>query len=628
MRRLPLLLGLHLSLALGCSSTDVADADPDTGSTGTSGSDSGTSSEQPACTTDLSEARIGLPAMCLEDIRVSALRDEAWVALDPADALKLAELDGGAVRLVAAASGPVRALRVELPGLRVRRMLQQGYQSWSFAGTVELPAKDLLIASDGAPQLEEILTGDPFYTEQGVSFHAAVFGNAEGPKLVAGALGATRAVTGFVGLPGEAQAVDVAILYGPAREVLSPDADGMTRSEPLYLGTAEDASAGLRALGDARIAEHPESREPLPPPGGWFSWNEHFDEIDAEIVRANIEVVQTELAPQGLPLVEIDDGWQVAWGDWTSNAKFPEGIEALGSEIVERGLVAGIWMAPFLVEVGADTAMLDDAFFVQDPGTGERLEHVNIGNDRRFYVLDATNPEAMAVVLEPLAALREAGYRFFKLDFLYAGALPGRRVKDVTGLEALREGLEKIRATVGDDAVINACGAPTLPMIGLADSLRIGADTTFGELQWPFVAFAARNLAVRAHLHPQIWPDADQVQMRPPYSLEDAKVGAVVAALAGPAYSLGDDLALLDSQRLAVGLQPELLDLAGGTPGRALDLMDVAGPIYVNPAFDAVFEPNGTGHRPPSVFEARGGSGSEYRIEFDWEGHTVEVTSR
>ena len=51
-----------------------------------------------------------------------------------------------------------------------------------------------------------------------------------------------------------------------------------------------------------------------------------------------------------------------------------------------------------------------------------------------------------------------------------------------------------IREAVGEDAVINGCGAPIHAIWGYADSLRIGADTTFGDLLPAFIASAARSL--------------------------------------------------------------------------------------------------------------------------------------
>ena len=66
-------------------------------------------------------------------------------------------------------------------------------------------------------------------------------------------------------------------------------------------------------------------------------------------------------------------------------------------------------------------------------------------------------------------ALRSYGFDYFKLDFLYAGALGG--------LEEYRHGLPAvIRDAVGPEAYVLGCGAPILPSVGLVDAMRVSPD--------------------------------------------------------------------------------------------------------------------------------------------------------
>ena len=357
---------------------------------------------------------------------------------------------------------------------------------------------------------------------------------------------------------------------------------------------------------------------PHRPDAGWYSWNEHFEEIDEALIADHIERVDTLLAPSDLRLIEVDDGWQQGWGIWEENDRFPNGLQPLIEDATRRGLTFGIWMAPFLVDQEIAN-LYDPTLFVHRDGAP--LEHTIIGNPRTYYVLDTSHPDAMSIAVEPLRRLANQGVTFFKLDFLYAAALPGDRAQPITGTEALRYGLSQIRDAIGADATLNGCGAPVHAMLGYADSLRIGADTTFGDLYPSFLASAARSLAARAYLYPMLWPDGDQTQLREPYSDEEAYVSALSAALAGAAYSIGDDLVLLPEDRLSIALSNELLIWANAPkPARPVDLMEYpAASVYPNPLIDAIQNPGGTGAIPPKLFENIDMDGNVIRAYFQWD---------
>ena len=90
-----------------------------------------------------------------------------------------------------------------------------------------------------------------------------------------------------------------------------------------------------------------------------------------------------------------------------------------------------------------------------------------------LHGLDLTRDDVRDYLRESFARLRESGYDYFKLDFLYGGALPGPRARDVTSVQAYRSGLELIREAVGPDAYLLGCGAPILPSVGLVDGMRV-----------------------------------------------------------------------------------------------------------------------------------------------------------
>ncbi len=558
---------------------------------------------------------------------ILARRDGVWAAGDATAELTV-DASGG-IGLVLVAEAPVEGLAIALPGVDAERVLQQGWQSWSWVGTTEIPGAVPLHA-DGLAATPLPDGGDPVAEVQGVSYHSALLRRDDGgPVLAIAALRADHAATAIAAVDGDGSGADVTVIWGAQRETL--DGDGTTvRSDPLYVTVRPTAEDALDALSDALAAAH-DGFTPAATPAGWYSWNERFEEIDEAYIAAHVEQVAAELAPLGMDLVEIDDGWALAWGDWTVNPRFGGGMAALGATITDAGLTAGIWFAPFLVDVESQTAQREPTLFVRGPD-GQPLRHMITGNNRTFYILDATNPDAMAVVTGPIADLAAAGFTYFKLDFLYAGAFAGQRADDVTGMEALRVGMEALRAAAGPGAVINACGAPPLPMLGLADTLRFGADTAFGgfDLNFTLVGWMARSLAGRRYYWPTIGLDADQVQVRAPLTVDQARSGAILTALAGSAYSLGDDLTTLPADRRAVALDATVIDLAAAAaPARAIGAMDHASPeVAASPILEWLREPGGVLTPAATRFEIEGGSGTLYTIEVDWNGdHTTTVTS-
>ena len=568
---------------------------------------------------------LALDGLCLEGVTANHLTGGSWQA--SGTEIEWQPAASGGLEVTLQAPAPAQAIELAIPAVDVDQMFQQGYQSWSFAGTVVVP---LMVAldSDGRAAMKAARTGSAIDEVRGVSFHAALFRKGDtGRVLVVAALSAVHAVTGIAATRDLGAPSRISVIYGPQRESLAPDpGDGRVRSELLYLATADSPEAALGMVSAELVSTHAaDGFMPKRPPGGWFSWNSVFAAVDEATVRGQLDAIQTSLLPAGLPLVEIDDGWEVAWGDWRDNSKFPGGLPALAADIRARGLVAGVWLAPFLVDVTSQTASADPSLFVRGPD-GMPLVHMSPGVVGSYYVLDGSNPASMAIVTDQIRRLAAGGFTFFKLDFLYAGALAGQRAQEVTGTEALRAGLAVIRQAAGPDSIINACGAPTLPMIGVADSLRVGADTAFPgiDINFMMVASAARNLAARAHLWPLVWPDADQTQVRAPLTLDEARTSAVTAALASAAYGLGDDLVQLDPTRRSIALDPVILDLAGAAaPAIPEGLMvEPTGAIGLSPLLE-----NGLVTPPASTFHATGKSGTPYTITIDWTGtHAVTIT--
>jgi alpha-galactosidase len=174
----------------------------------------------------------------------------------------------------------------------------------------------------------------------------------------------------------------------------------------------------------------------------------------------------------------VDDGWDRCIGDWEVNGKFPAGMKHLADTIKATGRRAGLWLAP-LIAVRSSPLVRDHGdWLLRD----ERGRPVSAGFNwgQQVYALDVTLPPVLAWLRELMGRVRSWGYDYLKLDFLYGGALPGRRASGAPREAAYREALVAMREAMGPDAFFLACGSPILPALGACDALRIGPDVAGG----------------------------------------------------------------------------------------------------------------------------------------------------
>jgi alpha-galactosidase len=276
------------------------------------------------------------------------------------------------------------------------------------------------------------------------------------------------------------------------------------------LETWADGYAGLLGVGPIR-----------PAPTIWCSWYHYFTAVTEADIVENLATMSTVELP--VDVVQIDDGYQTELGDWLSLGPRFASLPGLVARIREAGRRAGIWVAPFLVGANSEVAARHPGWLVADAAADDRTPAPaghHWGQD--LYALDPTHPGAAEWLTEVFATLAGLGIDFFKIDFCYAGALPGRRHADLPEVAAYRRGLELIRAGIGPDAYLLGCGAPILPSIGLVDAMRVGPDiaTSYeppaGDMSAPGQRSAALNVAARAFQHGRWWVnDPDCVIARP-----------------------------------------------------------------------------------------------------------------
>ena len=342
---------------------------------------------------------------------------------------------------------------------------------------------------------------------------------------------------------------------------------------------------------------------------GWCSWYHYFHAITEDSLRANIKSLAAMRSEFPLELIQLDDGFQSALGDWeTTNSKFPSGLHKIADEIRAAGFKAGLWTAPFLAARDSRLMREHPDWFIIHEQTGEPMRaghntNWTASDDPSAYALDPSNPGFRAHLEHLFRKLtRDFGYSYLKLDFLYAAAAPGRRHDpNMTRGETLRRGLEAIRTGSGDAAFILGCGCSLGQAVGVVDGMRIGPDvspfwgSTASGTADPSTVYALDAIIARSFMHRRLWlndPDCLMLRARETRLTADerASLAAVIGA-SGGMLLISDDMSLLGKEEAALfrtvaEISAKIDSNAAREPILPLDLMatgDVRGMVTETP---------------------------------------------
>ena len=452
---------------------------------------------------------------------------------------------------------------------------QNGWQSWSYTASYSAGQKPLLsrLKPFQGPKLYD--AASPQTNRAGV-FASDQFGvlldRTNRVGLLAGFLSQQNHFGHVVLKPGKPDAIS--IQAAGDRAVLTT---GRTIStdwlvvEFLDLNDPDPLKGYLQEVGrenKVRISNHI--------PSGWCSWYHYFTGITPDVIRMNLDVLTARRDELPLDCVQIDDGYESVVGDWLDTKhRFFAQMDVLAEEIKEQGYKPGLWIAPFIVHPGSRIYKEHPEWLIRD----EKGKVVNAGwNWNRFCAgLDLTHPEVQIYIRQVIEnAVREWGYTYLKLDFLYAGALQGvRHDPNLTRAQALRRGMEIIRDAAGKDTYILGCGAPLGPMLGLVDGMRIGTDVAPdwepkyngiellfpNEPDIPSVKNAMHNAITRAMMHQRWWqndPDCLLLRESSNLSLAEVQTMASIIGMTGGLMLISDEMDKVFSyrRRIAQALLP------------------------------------------------------------------------
>lgn len=248
-----------------------------------------------------------------------------------------------------------------------------------------------------------------------------------------------------------------------------------------------------------------------PPLVGYCSWYQKGAAINGdEFQRAVDEFASWPIAPGGRT-VQLDDGFQIMPGDWRPNEKFAKHWPGLPKRISDTGSIPGLWLAPFAIHH-------EHPIVTEHPEWLQRLPNgefaVSFSNWDKTYIMEVDHPGAREFIKNILKEHVAQGWRYFKLDFLYA--LTAARVaydRSKTMMESLRELHALFREAVGPDILICACvGQPGRFAAGYADIARLGGDIG-GD--WSVVTRNLADLLLRSSTNATWWQaDPDVFFMR------------------------------------------------------------------------------------------------------------------
>ena len=248
-------------------------------------------------------------------------------------------------------------------------------------------------------------------------------------------------------------------------------------------------------------------------PAGWESWYNHYADINDKLILEDLKKLKETkniitLGNYSSRIFQIDDGWEKALGNWETNtARFSEDFSSITKEIEEAGFIPGLWIAPFIIDSRSKTAQLHNEWLLRDEKG--RLVPAGYnplwGKHGTFYCLDLSRDDVMAYLDSLMEKLiNKWGFRYIKLDFLYAGMLWGNYSQKTASYKIYARALSILtsrkKTNNGRPVAYLGCGCPFELSFKNLPLSRIGCDT-FENWKNPLMRFICWNGRNEAYLN-------------------------------------------------------------------------------------------------------------------------------
>jgi hypothetical protein len=305
-------------------------------------------------------------------------------------------------------------------------------------------------------------------------------------------------------------------------------------------------------------------------PAGWCSWYVFWQGIREEQVTQNTDWLSANLKQFGCDYVQIDDGWQgVGQGDgvnrdWhvTEKNKFPHGMKWLADYIRAKGLKPGLWLIPFATSDSKRFREQPELFVRRADGSSV-YETPNATTGKTDvdwtgrYVIDPTSPKAHAWFTDLFHMICDQwGYDYVKIDGQGGSAGVCRQYRDrladpkISPDDAYRSGLATIKLVMGPKRFLLNCGQE-YASCGYCEGIRTGNDV--GGPDWTGMQSVVNATMQRLYVnHLSFWTDPDVVCVRPPLTLDQARVWATLVGITGQLLMTSDDMPKLGEDRVEI----------------------------------------------------------------------------
>ena len=327
---------------------------------------------------------------------------------------------------------------------------------------------------------------------------------------------------------------------------------------------------------------------------GYTSWYNDYQDISEEKLLKALAGIDKEK----YDLFQIDDGYETFVGDWLDidKEKFPNGLKGLVDKIHEKGLLAGIWLAPFVAELKS-RVVKEHPDWIRKKKGGNVFAGCNWSGD---VVLDIRKSEVREYIRKALEYYMYMGFDFFKLDFLYAAALcvgDGMR----TRAEAMRQAMQFLREILKDKLILG-CGVPLSSAFNLVEYCRVGPDLGLDRDDRMYMRFMHRErVSTKTTVQNTIYRhamDGHVFRCDPDvYLLRDDNIKLIkrqkeaivtIDHLFGALYLTSDNVAEYDPEKLAVLREAQKLSGA-----RVIDIIRRGSK---GPFIDIIYELEGRRH--------------------------------
>jgi len=291
------------------------------------------------------------------------------------------------------------------------------------------------------------------------------------------------------------------------------------------------------------------------PPSGLCTWYYYYQDINQVEVKRNAEWIAKNLKDYGAKYVQVDDGWQAETKegrhgsrDWTGVDKaFSDGMAGLAAHIKSLGLTPGIWIAPH-GQSNEDVVKKNPGVFMFKPDGTSASE-----SWEGKWLVDPSVPETQKYLKDLFAMMVKWGYDYFKIDGQPTVVTEFNRakafIKNPGEIDLLyRNTLDSIRSAIGPSRYLLGCWGLPLEGVGLMNGSRTGGDVV---LSWSGFFTALGPTMQSYYLHNIVWyTDPDTMLVRPPLTLDQARVWATLQGLTGQALMSSDRLMDLSGDRV------------------------------------------------------------------------------